>query len=67
MTFQRVVAAAGLVLILGGFFLWVLIEMATASESMWRLAKLGIGMGAALIVAPLVFLVLSPLHRDRHR
>lgn len=56
-----------LALVLGGFFVWVLLEMATASDSLWRLAKLGIGLGAAVIVAPLIYVALSPLHRGRRR
>ncbi len=67
MTFDKVFAGLLLTLLLGGFFLWVLLEMASASESMWRLSKLGIGMGAVVVAAPLVYLLLTPLHRRRRR
>jgi uncharacterized membrane protein len=50
---------------LGGLVLWSLLEMADADESLWRLAKIGIGMGLATVGGGLVYLLLSPTRRDR--
>lgn len=67
MTFEKVLGGLVVALVLGGFFVWVLLEMAIASESTWRLTKLAVGIGAAVIAAPLVYVMLSPLHRRRGR
>ena len=67
MTFERVFAGLLLALVLGGFFVWVLLEMAIAADSTWRLTKLALGMGAVVIAAPLVYMLLWPLHRRSRR
>lgn len=62
----RLLAYALVGLILGGFFLWVLLQMASANESLFRLAKIGIGMGLATIGGGLIYVLLAPTRR-RHR
>ena len=64
-SFGRLMAYAFGALLLGGFFLWVLLQMADANESMWRLAKIGIGLGLATIGAGVVYLLLAPTRRGR--
>jgi hypothetical protein len=52
---------------LGTFFVWVLFQMAWADESLWRLAKLGLGIGAAVLGSALVYVLLAPPRRGRRR
>lgn len=54
-------------LLLAGFFSWVLWQMAWADESLWRLAKLGVGLGLATVGAAAVYLLLAPTRRGRRR
>ena len=62
----RVLAYTLVGLLLGGFFLWVLLQMAWANDSLFRLAKIGIGIGIATVGAGIVYLLLGPTRRD-HR
>lgn len=60
--------AAGYTLVfavLGGFFVWVVLEMAVANGDVWRVVKLG-GVTIVLLVgAALVYTLLWPLRRRR--
>ncbi len=63
----RIVGYGIVALALSGFFMWVLYEMAYADESLWRLAKIGIGIGAALLGSLLIYALLAPTRRGRRR
>lgn len=63
MSFAMAIKALIVLGLLGGFFVWVLFQMAWASESMWRLTKLGGALAAGALGAPLVYLLLAPLRR----
>jgi hypothetical protein len=54
-------------LALGGFFFWVLLQMASADDSLFRLAKIGIGFGLILVAVPLVYALLAPTRRGHRR
>jgi len=64
-SFGRIVVTgiAGAVLI--GFFVWVLLQMAWASDSQYRLVKLAIGFSAATGGAGIIYLMTAPLGRRR--
>lgn len=57
----RMLAIALLGLVLGGFVIWVMIQMGDASNSMWRLGKMGLALLGLLIVMPLMYLLIAPL------
>lgn len=63
----RIFGVGIVALALGGFFFWVLFQMAYADESLWRLAKIGIGLGAAVLGSTLIYAMLAPTRRGRQR
>jgi threonine/homoserine efflux transporter RhtA len=63
----RILGFGIVALALGGFFCWVLFQMAYADESLWRLAKIGMGMGVAILGSVLVYALLYPTRRGRRR
>ena len=64
-SFGRIVVTAISGAILIGFFVWVLLQMAWASNSQERLVKLAIGLGSATGGAGIVYLMTGPLGRRR--
>ena len=63
MSASRAISGALVVAGLAGFFVWVLVEMATANDGMWRLVKLSVGILGVTAAAALIYLVLWPLGR----
>jgi hypothetical protein len=63
MSGARIFAYGLVALVLVTFFVWVLVQMADADDSMWRLVKLGAGLAAATVGAVVVYALLWPTRR----
>jgi hypothetical protein len=65
MSFERAVLGAVAGLALAGVVVWALVSMAWASDNLFRLTKVAIGMGLALGGPALLFLLVWPFRRRR--
>ena len=65
MTFERTVLSVIAGVALTAVVLWALLSMAWASDNLFRLAKIGLGIGRAVIGPAVIWLLVLPLRKLR--